>query len=63
MRNVKINVPADYEQICRTARKKPRPYNVVYVTHIFFFNFNEVLIYPKIRPGNKAGDPQVSDLR
>lgn len=63
MRNVKINVPADYEQICRTARKKPCPYNVVYVTHNFFKNFNEVLIYPNIRPGKKAGDPQVSDLR
>ncbi|CAH1113859.1 unnamed protein product [Psylliodes chrysocephalus] len=38
-----INVPADYVEICRNARKNPRSYTVHYLDHGFFKDFSNLL--------------------
>ncbi|KAJ8877398.1 hypothetical protein PR048_021852 [Dryococelus australis] len=58
-----INVPADYVHACRSARNNPHPYGVKYVNHEYFKQFNQHLLYTTIRPGRKAGEPTVTDLR
>lgn len=63
LRNHNINVPADYVQYCKSARSKPRPYDVKYRTYDFFKDFSAVKYYNSIRPGRKTGDPVVSDLK
>ncbi|CAG9773284.1 unnamed protein product [Ceutorhynchus assimilis] len=63
LRNRDINVPADYVQYCSTARLNPRPYFVKYCTFNFFKNFDGVRFHNSIRPGRKAGDPVVTDLK
>ena len=35
-----INVPVEYYGVCRSARKKPEPYDVSYLTHSFFKSFD-----------------------
>ncbi|KAK5642954.1 hypothetical protein RI129_009121 [Pyrocoelia pectoralis] len=44
LKNVKINVPADYMQVCLTARENPKPYNVQYLDHTFFKDFREPVV-------------------
>lgn len=63
LRHRKINVPADYAEICRTARKNPRPYNVLYLNHTFFKSFNHLMFVTSIRPGSKVGEETVTDIR
>lgn len=63
LRNRDINVPADYVQYCKTARLNPRPYFVKYCSFNFFKNFDNIRFYNSIRPGRKAGDPVVTDLK
>lgn len=63
LRNRDINVPADYDHYCKTARINPRPYFVKYCSHNFFKNFESIRFYNSIRPGRKAGDPVVTDLK
>lgn len=63
LRNRNINVPADYVDVCRTARLHPKNYNVEYLTNSFFKNFDQVHFVNSIRPGRKAGDPRVNDVR
>lgn len=58
-----INVPADYIQLAKTARKFPRPYTVKYLQHDFFKDFSGQNFYKSIRPGFKVGDPTVQDIR
>lgn len=41
VRNRKINVPADYVSICKSACKKS-PYTVEYLTHKFFKSFSSL---------------------
>ena len=38
-RHVPVFVPADWETVCRLARKHKRPYNVIPLTHESFFDF------------------------
>ena len=38
------------------------PYCVKYLNHSFFKDYSSVTYRTSIRPGNKAGDPQVHDL-
>lgn len=33
---VNVNEPADYITICKSARRVPKPYNVLYLSHKFF---------------------------
>lgn len=63
IRNRIISVPADYVNIIETARKNPMPYNVIYLEHTFFKAYSQLKYYSSIRPGKKAGDPVVTDLR
>lgn len=60
LRNKIINVPAEYYTICRGARKNPERYDVTYLNHTFFKNFNNVGFLKSIRPGKKKGDSKVS---
>lgn len=62
-KNSKINVPADYVNVCRQAWKPPTEYKVEYIDHKYFKNFEDHLSYRSIRPGKVAGDPCVTDIR
>jgi len=53
---------AQYIQLVQEARPTS-PYKDRYVSHDFFKDFSEVRVYTSIRPGHKAGDPTVTDLR
>jgi len=63
LRKVDIQLPSDYIRIMSTARQFPQPYSVTYLDHTFFKDFTRNLVYPSIRPGNKVGDPTVTDIR
>lgn len=47
----------------KTARSDPMPYEARYLDYTFFTDFSKELIYKSIRPGKKAGDLVVTDLR
>ena len=59
LKNKVINVPVEYYGVCRSARKKPEPYDVSYLTHSFFKLFDSIKFYKSIRPGKMKGDPKV----
>lgn len=64
VRNLTINVPADYVLAMKKARRNPEPYSVNYVDYKFFKNYEKSISYFKsIRPGKKVGYPCVHDLR
>lgn len=63
LKNRDINVPAEYIEICKLARKKPSPYKVTYLNHEFFRKFDDVQFYKSIRPGRGKGDAKVTDMR
>lgn len=63
IRNTEIYTPAGYAALCKSARLKPKPYTVTYLTHEFFKQFSCLSFYNSIRPGYKKGDPQVIDIR
>lgn len=64
LRNKKIFLPSDYARITEEARStEPEKYEVRMVKYDFFTNFNDNLVYSSIRPGKKAGDPNVVDIR
>lgn len=58
-----INVPADYVNLLKTARKNPKPYDVQYLNHTYFKDFSKINFFNSIRPGRKTGDPTVKDIR
>lgn len=63
LKNKKINIPADYVYIAKTACKI-RPYYVQYLYHTFFKNVEQALKFHKsIRPGKRTGDPTVTNIR
>lgn len=60
VRSRNFNVPADYCDPIKKARMKTTPYDVKYVDHTFFKNYDASLKAIKsIRPGKKVGDPCV----
>ena len=61
-KNRDIFVPAQYVQLIQDARTKS-PYKAWYIDHTFFKDFSTIREYSSIRPGRKAGDPTVVDLR
>lgn len=61
LKNKVINVPADYIDVIKTARKEP--YYVQYLSHKFFKKFDTVQSYKSIRPGRSVGDAKVNDIR
>ena len=74
-RNKCVYTPGGYISIIQNARKREvlasgenqvatkLPYVVKYVTHDFFNDYSGLGYYSSIRPGLKAGDPQVTDIR
>ncbi|XP_037025664.1 uncharacterized protein LOC119078177 [Bradysia coprophila] len=60
-----FNLPSDFETAISTARDKPSPFIVEHLTHKFFRNYDDpnYLTLKSIRPGKKAGDPKVTDIR
>lgn len=63
LKGININIPADYVNICKSARRLPKPYEVNYLSHNFFKNFSSLKYLTSIRPGKKVGDPTVTDIR
>lgn len=63
IKNKKIFLPIDYVRLVEEARRKPFPYSVKYLTHTFFSNFDGVNTLSCIRPGKKAGNATVIDIR
>jgi hypothetical protein len=57
-----IYSPSNYVELFRFARAK-QPYDVMYLDHTFFGDFSSLKYYDNIRPGNKVGDPVVTDIR
>lgn len=73
LKNRSINVPTDYVDVTKIARKtvnidgitKDCPFDVEYLNYDFFKNFADPRIsrFSSIRPGSKAHDPTVNQLR
>ena len=63
LKNRNIDVPAEYIGICKSARKKPEPYDVMYLDHTFFKTFKNIRFLKSIRPGHGKGDAKVTDIR
>lgn len=63
-RKMKMDIitPRDYMIILQTARIRPKPYHVKMVKHDEILKLNGSYLL-SIRPGKKAGDPTVHDLR
>lgn len=62
IRNKKVNIPADYVCICKTACQKA-PYTVEYLMHDFLKRYDKIKNFKSIRPGKIAGAPIVNDLK
>ncbi|GFY77338.1 uncharacterized protein TNIN_176191 [Trichonephila inaurata madagascariensis] len=63
LRHKKINVPADYAYLAKEACKK-NPYEVEYLYHHFFKDFQTTLpFYKSIKPGKRVCDPTVTNIR
>lgn len=64
-RNLKkkpIYVPQNYGDIISSARPKQK-FMVHYVPYTFFKDMTNLSYYSSIRPGNKVGDPTVTEIR
>ena len=57
-----IYYPGQYADVFRECRPEQQ-YEVLELTHDFFFDFRAVKYIESIRPGRSAGDPVVHDLR
>lgn len=56
-----IYIPADYIRVIKSARKVPEPYKVEFLNYKDFTKHSGGR-YSSIRPGNKKGDPCVTDI-
>lgn len=64
LRNTDIYLPSDYMRITKSARTKPFPYNVKYCDVNFFKKYElDSYRFDTIRPGKKAGDPTVANIK
>lgn len=62
LKNQVIYLPSDYIKFCELARPS-QPFNVHYLSHDYFLNFNNVTYYNSIRPGIRRLDPVIADIR
>lgn len=62
IRDKDIYVPFEFVKYTQEARKEPFPYEVRYLSHNFFLNYDSIQFYDSIRPGRIAGDPVVTDI-
>lgn len=62
--NREIHLPSDYVSATKEARASS-PYETIFVDHLFVKNYADAStwVYKSIRPGRKAGDPTVTDIR
>lgn len=65
LKNRIINLPSDYVTATKEARIKPFPYETCMLHYNFFLNYADPQLwrYSSIRPGRKAGDPKVTDIK
>ena len=56
-----IHSPHTYIRLMEQCRPS-QPYNISYLTHVFFKDFTKHSYYPSIRPGMRPADPVVTDL-
>ncbi|KAJ8981068.1 hypothetical protein NQ317_007204 [Molorchus minor] len=61
LKNRDIYLPTDYIAVCREARAK-NPYRVKYLQYSDFQDYSKVRFYGSVRPGIRAGDPQVTNV-
>ncbi|KAF0746515.1 Uncharacterized protein FWK35_00025276, partial [Aphis craccivora] len=57
-----IEQKINYVSICKSAYTKS-PYTVEYLSHDFFKPFTSLQYFKSIRPGNKKGDPVVTNIK
>ncbi|CAG2225419.1 unnamed protein product [Mytilus edulis] len=62
LRNKPIYCPQNYIDLIKDARPH-QPYDVKYLSHEFFGKYSELKYYSSIRPGNRVGDPVVTNIR
>ena len=62
LKNVDLYVPSDLVEGATAARRKPRPYEVSVVQWTHFTKLDTKIVQ-SLRPGHRAGDPTVHDLR
>ncbi|CAG2231291.1 unnamed protein product [Mytilus edulis] len=62
LRNKPIYCPQNYIDLIKDARPH-QPYDVKYISHEFFGKYSELKYYSSIRPGNRVGDPVVTNIR
>lgn len=61
---MKYNLPSQYAQLAREARKHPMPYGAVFLENTFSKDYSGVnQIYKSIRLGRKRDDKKVIDLK
>ncbi|RXN36822.1 solute carrier family 22 member 15 [Labeo rohita] len=63
LRDQDVYLPAEYVNLMNKARVKPHPYEVKYIDHTFFQDFTKLRLCKSLRPGVRAGDPTVHDIR
>ncbi|BES90489.1 Hypothetical protein NTJ_03297 [Nesidiocoris tenuis] len=65
LRGKAVFLPSQLASIASKARTNPMPYKIKTPDFAFFKDFSQAdqTIYTSIRPGKKAGDPTVTDLR
>lgn len=62
LKNQIIHVPAEYINVCRTAKSNNTRYKCEYLTFDYFKDFKQVAFYKSIRPGKLKGDPKVKNF-
>lgn len=60
--NPPIFLPSDYLNLMAQARPK-QPYSIHHLDYTFFKNYSKICKLDSIRPGKKAGDPVVTNIR
>lgn len=60
IKKLDIYHPEELVEETKNARKNPTHLDAQLLTHDFFLNYNQDLIYKNIRPGSKSGDPKVT---
>jgi hypothetical protein len=58
-----IYLPSQYAEYARQARKKPFPYEAMYLSYTFFKNYSLNMVYPSIRPGTQLKVNNIRALR
>ena len=58
-----VNLPTDYIQLIKSARKNPKPYGVKYCDYTFFKDYKSVCDVSSIKPCKATGHPYVNDIR